>query len=350
MLRKLTLGFFALRLATLTLNAFAFPRLKAASSGPISASILVPARNEAHNLRQTLPPMLAQGALEVVVLDDGSHDETGKLARQLGARVITGQPLPAGWVGKVWACQQLGASARGEVLIFTDADVTWHPGALAAVLAELEGSGAGLLSVFPRQHNLTLGERFLTPQIDTTILTLFPAPFLNIPHYSAAAANGQVMAFRRETYERLGGHECVRGELLEDVEFSRRIKGAGERLSLALGGSLIGVRMYRSYPESVRGIAKSILPMHGGRRGLLLVNMVAQLAFYTLPLLRWQKGLVALALAETLGVRLLTGRTRSADLAEIALTPLIPLFYWPVLRRAWRKHTEWKGRRYEMNG
>lgn len=349
MLRKLTLGFFAVKLATLAVNAFTFPRLRAAPPSLVKASILVPARNEAHNLRQTLPSLLSQGALEVVVLDDGSSDGTAEVARQLGARVLQGQPLPAGWVGKVWACQQLGEAAKGEVLIFTDADVTWHAGALDALLAELQRGGAGLQSVFPRQHNHTLGERLLTPQVDTTILTLLPAPLLDIPDPSAAAANGQVMAFKRATYERLGGHRCVQGELLEDVLFSRRVKEAGEQLGLALGGDCISVRMYRSYPESVRGFAKSILPMHGGVRGLLLANIVAQTVFYTLPLLQRQKGLVALALAEALGVRLLTGRTRPSDLAEVALTPLVPLLYWPVLWRAWRKEAEWKGRCYKQN-
>ncbi|WP_291423364.1 glycosyltransferase [Deinococcus sp.] len=349
LINGLTLGFFAVKLGTLLVNAFTFPRLKAATdpARPSRASILIPARDEAHNLRETLPPLLAQGALEVIVLDDSSTDKTVEVARELGARVISGQPLAAGWVGKTWACQQLGQAAHGELLIFTDADVHWHPGALRAVVAELERTQAGLLSIFPRQDNRTLGERLLTPQVDTTILSLFPAPLLRLP-YAAAAANGQVMAFRRATYEKLGGHACVQAELLEDVTFARRVKGAGERLSLALGREFIGVRMYQSYPQSVRGLARSALPLHGGRRELLVVNTVLQAVFYTLPLLRRQRGLVALGLLESLAVRWLTGRNRTSELAEVGMTPLQPLFYVPVVWTAIRKRTRWKGREYEV--
>lgn len=352
LVRGLSLGIFAVKLATLAVNAVQFPRLRRTPQMRTQpqtprASLLIPARNEAHNLRSTLPLLLEQGALEVLVLDDGSTDGTGEVAHELGARVLDGTPLPAGWVGKPWACQQLAQAAAGEVLVFTDADVQWHTGALDALLAELERSGAGLLSVFPHQDNRTVGERLLTPAIDTVILTLFPAALLEVPQPSAATANGQVMAFRRDVYGRLGGHGRVRAEVLEDVLFARRVKEDGERLGLALGAEFISVRMYRSYAESVRGFAKSILPMHGGQRSLLLLNLSLGLALYTWPLLRGQRNLVALALVEALGVRLLTGRTRPADLAEVALAPLTPLFAVPVVRLALRGQVEWKGRRYQ---
>lgn len=335
------------KLAVLAVNALTFARLQPARRLPNNASLLVPARNEAHNLRRTLPPLLAQGALEVIVLDDGSEDGTAALARSLGATVISGEPLPEGWAGKPWACEQLAAAARGDPLIFTDADVTWHAGALDALLAELERSGAGLLSVFPRQDNRTLGERLLTPSIDDAILTLFPAPLLRLPHQSAAAANGQVMAFRRRTYRRTGGHVSVRGEVLEDVLLSRQVKAAGERLQLALGGDLISVRMYRSYGESVRGLAKSTLALHGSRAAVV-GRAALQWAVYTRPLLRGQWLPAALALTQALAVRLLTGRTRPADLAELLLFPLYPLLNLPVTALALRQQVEWKGRRYQL--
>ncbi|MFC6802257.1 glycosyltransferase [Deinococcus caeni] len=126
-------------------------------------SILIPARDEAHNLPRTLPGVLAQGAFEVLVLDDGSRDGTADVARRLGAPVLTGKPRPDDWNGKPWACQQLLRAASGEVLIFTDADVDWHAGALGGLLSELTRSGADLLSIQPRQANAGLGARLLTP-------------------------------------------------------------------------------------------------------------------------------------------------------------------------------------------
>ncbi|GAA5513498.1 4,4'-diaponeurosporenoate glycosyltransferase [Deinococcus carri] len=348
-------GFFAYKAATLLVNALTFPRLRPrpTPAGP-RVSLLVPARNEAHNLPHTLPGLLAQGAHEVLVLDDGSTDGTAEVARQYGARVISGQPLPAGWHGKPWACQQLAQAARGDVLVFTDADVTWHPGALGAVLHELERSGADLLSVYPRQHNVTLGERLLTPLVDDVLLTFLPAPLLRLPHPSAAAANGQLMTFRRKAYERVGGHALVRADLLEDVAFAQRLKGRGGRLALALGEDCLGVRMYRSYPESVAGFGKNAGAFHGRSRALLLLSAAWHLAAYTLPWLlpaRSLRGLPwlrAAGLLERLLVNLVSGRRAPADLAEGLLGPVTPLLTLPVYLRATRRRVSWKGREYEQ--
>ncbi|TDE86580.1 glycosyltransferase family 2 protein [Deinococcus sp. S9] len=345
--------FLGYKAATLLINALTLPRLRPRPTpAQPRVSLLLPARNEAHNLPHTLPGLLAQGAQEVLVLDDGSTDGTAEVARQLGARVLRGLPLPPGWHGKPWACQQLAWAARGDVLIFTDADVTWHPGALGAVLHELARSRADLLSVYPRQHNVTLGERLLTPLVDDVLLTLLPAPLLRLPHPSAAAANGQLMAFRREAYERVGGHTLVRAELLEDVAFARRLKARGGRLALARGGDSLGVRMYRSYPASVAGFGKNARAFHGRSRVLLLCSAAWHLAVYTLPWvlparLRGIAGLRAAALLERPLVNLLTGRRAATDLAEGLLGPVTPLLALPVYLRAMRGRVSWKGREYD---
>ncbi|GMA15857.1 glycosyltransferase [Deinococcus metallilatus] len=349
-------GFFAYKAAALLVNALTFPRLRPrpTPAGP-RVSLLVPARDEAHNLPHTLPGLLAQRAHEVLVLDDGSSDGTAQVARALGAGVIPGQPLPGDWHGKPWACQQLAWMAKGDVLIFTDADVFWHPGALGAVLHELARSRADLLSVYPRQHNVTPGERLLTPLVDAVLLTLLPAPLLRLPHASAAAANGQLMAFRREAYERVGGHALVRAELLEDVTFAARLKARGGRLALALGGPCVGVRMYRSYPGSVAGFGKNAAAFHGRSRALLVASAAWHLAAYTLPWLlparlsgvTWLR---AAGLLERTAVNLVTGRRTPADLAEGLLGPVTPLLALPVYLRALRPRVSWKGRDYAQAG
>ncbi|WP_409013256.1 glycosyltransferase, partial [Deinococcus sp.] len=145
-----SLGFLLYKLVTLAVNALAFRVLRPCPpmSAPVltapSVSILVPARDEAANLPHTLPRLLAQtnasqGLLEVLVLNDQSGDDTARIAADLmagvsGARLLSGQPRPPGWHGKPWACMQLAQAARGEVLIFTDADVCWEPGTLASLL------------------------------------------------------------------------------------------------------------------------------------------------------------------------------------------------------------------------
>lgn len=354
---RLAVGaFFAVKGATLLVNALTFPRLRPRPTPPGGprVSLLVPARNEAHNLPHTLPGLVAQGAHEVLVLDDHSEDGTARIAHDLGARVIPGQSLPPGWHGKPWACQQLAAAATGDVLIFTDADVLWHPGALGAVLHALERSGADLLSVYPRQRNVTPGERLLTPLVDAVLLTFLPEPLLRFPHPSAAAANGQLMAFPRRSYERVGGHALVRAELLEDVALGSRVKAWGGRLALALGGECLGVRMYRGYAESVEGFGKSAGSVHRGSRALMAASLGWHLAAYTLPWLlpaRRRPGLAALraaGLLERTLVNLLTGRRAPADLAEGLLGPVTPLLALPVYLRAMRRRVSWKGREYDQ--
>ncbi|SMB95902.1 glycosyltransferase [Deinococcus hopiensis] len=355
-LSALLTAFFGYKAASLLVNAFAFPRLEAqpTPAGAARVSLLVPARNESHNLPHLLPGLLAQGAGEVIVLDDASTDGTAQVARALGARVRAGRPLPPGWHGKPWACQQLAEAARGEVLIFTDADVRWHPGALGAVLRELERSGADLLSVYPRQQNVRPGERLLTPLVDAVLLTLLPAPLLRLPQRSASAANGQLMAFHRAAYEWVGGHSLVREALLEDVAFAQGLKARGGRLALALGGDVVGVRMYRSYTDSVEGFGKNAFSVHGRSHMLMAASFSWHLAAYTLPWLLPARGRPgvwvwrAATVLERSLVNLLTGRRTATDLAEGLLGPVTPLLTLPVYLRAMRRRVTWKGRAYEQ--
>ncbi|PNY82978.1 family 2 glycosyl transferase [Deinococcus koreensis] len=346
-------GWLATKAAVLLVNAVTFPRL---TPLPLPTprprvSLLVPARDEATNLAVTLPALLAQGADEVIVLDDGSSDDTAQVARRLGARVVSGSPRPDGWYGKPWACQQLFLAATGDVLIFTDADVTWHAGALGAVLHELSRTGADLLSVQPRQANQTLGERLLTPLVDSAVLSYFPYPLIGLPQPAASMANGQVMALRRAALDPVGGFTAVRQEVLDDTCFARHLKACGGRLAVALGQDAIGVRMYRSYPASVTGFSKNVLPLHLRSRPLLVLSALAHLAVYTLPWLLRVPGWRALRVASLLErplVNLITGRRRGRDLAEGLLGPVTPLLAWPVYRRALRGRVSWKGREYRQ--
>lgn len=355
--QALLLGWLATKAAVLAVNAVTFPRLRPAPTprGGPRVSILIPARDEAHNLPRTLPGVLAQGAFEVLVLDDGSRDGTADVARRLGARVLTGEPRPDGWNGKPWACQQLLRAARGEVLVFTDADVDWHAGALGGLLSELTRSGADLLSIQPRQANAGLGARLLTPLVDAAVLSYFPFPLTRLRHPMTSIANGQVMAFRRAALSRVGGYAPVRAEVLEDTRLAQHLGAQGFLVSTALGRACIGVRMYRTYPESVEGFGKNVLPLHFHSRPLLLLAAAGHLGAYTLPwLLRpWLRGpgwtaLRVAGLLERTLVSVVAGRRAPADLAEGLLGPLTPLLALPVYRRALRRTVTWKGREYRQ--
>ncbi len=343
-----------LKLLVLLLNLWRFPVLqpaKAASSPP-TASLLVPARNEAHNLMETLPGFLLQGVQEILILDDQSSDATAAVVEQFSrrdarVRLISGLPKPEGWMGKPWACHQLAQAAQGEVLLFTDADVRWAQRGVQAVLAQMEQENAGLVSIYPRQITLSLPERILLPLIDDVLLCYLPHPLISTPFPSATAANGQVMAFTRQAYRASGGHAAVRGEVLEDVRLAQKTKAVGQRMTVALGGALVAVRMYRSFEEIVEGLGKNLIEFHGRNRAALILSYLGHLLAYTLcwllPLSNPIWLLVGgMGLLERLLLNLKTGR----DGWEVVLVPLAPLFATPIYWRSGQKKYTWKGREY----
>ncbi|MFN3763638.1 MAG: glycosyltransferase, partial [Anaerolineae bacterium] len=203
-------------------------------------SVLVPARNEARNIRRCLESLLAQDypLMEVLVLDDGSTDETPEIVAEMARRdprlrLIPGQPLPAGWMGKNFACHQLSQEARGEWLLFTDADTVHHPQTLSWALTAARENRADLVTLVPRAVTHTFGEQLLLPIIPFGVLGCFPLALgarLGIPALSMAI--GTFLLFRREAYERIGGHAAVRGEIAEDVVLARRVRRHGGRVVL----------------------------------------------------------------------------------------------------------------------
>ena len=346
-------AFHAVKLAGLAVNLVAFPTLRPGSSPPAGrVSLLVPARDEAGRLSQTLPGLLAQPADEILVLDDGSTDATAGLVSWLAdrdprLRLLTGTPPPAGWVGKNWACQQLADAASGDVLVFCDADVFLAPGALAAVLAAMREQRAEAFSVFPRQRTGTLGERLAVPLIDEVLLSFLPHPLLRLPFPAAAIANGQLFAFRSDTYRRLGGHAAVADRIVEDLALARRVRRAGHRLGLALGGSLVQARMYRGYGEALRGFAKSLRGAHYDSRALLVANLAWHLVATTAPWFLLDRGRAwrlsaAAGILERLLVNAKTGRGAPA---EAALVPFTAPAVAPAALLSLGT-VEWKGRRY----
>jgi cellulose synthase/poly-beta-1,6-N-acetylglucosamine synthase-like glycosyltransferase len=274
----LCIALLAAMLAVALYNLLAAPRLERA--GPPSSlptvSLLVPARDEAENLRRTLPQLLGLDypRLEILLLDDRSRDGTAEVARSLalagGAplRVIRGTEPPPGWVGKNWACHQLAAAARGEVLVFCDADVDAQPAALRATVATMRAHRAAALTALPRQKLDGWAQAAVVPVVaQLPVLAMLPlrlVPLVRSP--SLSMANGQWLAFTRAAYDASGGHAAVRGEVLEDVALGRRIKASGQRLVVCVASTLLAVRMYAGAREMREGFRKNLYPLLGGRR------------------------------------------------------------------------------------
>lgn len=270
----------------LVTNILLFPRLSISSLhlDPPRVSVLIPARDEASVISLTLQRLNTQDYpdFEIIVLDDNSTDGTGERARAAGERVqvVTGEPLPSGWVGKNWACHQLADRASGDILLFTDADVIWREGSLKSLIAELQRTQADLLTIWPTQITHTWPERLTVPLISMVVLGYLPVWSVHfIPLSLFAAANGQCMVWRRDAYIRAGGHEAVRGTILEDVTLARRAKSLGVRLRMADGNSLVACRMYSDWPSVRRGFAKNIMAGFGGVVPLLASTLFHWLLF-----------------------------------------------------------------------
>jgi hypothetical protein len=299
-------------------------------------SVLLPVRDEAVRVEACVRSLLAQGAAEVLVLDDGSTDATAELAQLAGATVLTGRPLPAGWLGKPFACQQLADAAdpRSTVLVFVDADVVLAPGAVAAAVAEL--GQVDLVSPYPRQQAPGTS-RLVQPLQQWSWLTFLP---LRWAERSASpwltAATGQFLVVRRATYDRAGGHAGVRDQVVEDLALLRNVKRAGGRGGVVDGTALATCLMYDDWQELRDGYGKSLHELPIG-------VPVAMALLYLAPLLgRHRKGAYA---AMVTGRAIAAARTGTPVVDALAHPLSVALAIGLWCRSRWsREEISWKGR------
>ncbi|HTS88185.1 MAG TPA: glycosyltransferase family 2 protein [Gemmatimonadales bacterium] len=282
-----------LRLARRSPRLTAFP---AASRGLVS--VIVPARNEASTIDTVIRSILATTypAIELIVVDDRSTDATRTLAEQAvgadpRARVLAGEPLPDGWYGKPWALEQGYRAARGDFLLFTDADTRHTPELIGRAVGAIEATAADLLTIAPRQRCVTLWERLIMPQVIYLLALRFHPRLVNrARHRSEVIAIGQFILVRRPAYEAIGGHEVVRAEIAEDLALAQEFWSAGYRLRVLFGDELIETRMYTGLRHLIEGWSKNIylgsrrsFPDEPVQRALVPLLLGGALAFWLVP-------------------------------------------------------------------
>lgn len=274
-------------------------------------SVVIPARDEATRIAGVLEPLAgAPGVVEVLVVDDCSTDATADVARAHGASVVEGGDLPTGWVGKPWALQQGLVAAKGEIVVFLDADVRPDP-ELPRAVAQLIAEGADLASAQLRFDCPDPAQRVLHPALLTTLVyRVGPLDTVARIPASVIAINGQCFAARRDALIRAGGFGVIAGIPTDDVALARALKAAGWRIAVADGGRLGTTRMYESAGEALREWAGRSLALPGAAsRPRQLLDLGVIWAVQGLPGLQLWRALA------TLGV------TRSPRRAASVLRP-----------------------------
>jgi glycosyltransferase involved in cell wall biosynthesis len=247
-------------------------------------SAIIPARNEEASIARAVESMAAQAEVgEVIVVNDQSTDRTGAILADLAARIPklkvlgTGN-LPDGWVGKNYAVSIGAAGARGDWLLFTDADTYHYPGSTRRAVADAVDHDAALVSYSPEQEMETFWERALIPYVYCRLAARYSFARVNDPDQPDAAANGQFLMILRDVYWSVGGHASVAGEVMEDVALARRVKQARYRIYFTAPIGVVRTRMYRTFHAMWEGWTKNLYPLMGGRPSVIVKETTSRLA------------------------------------------------------------------------
>jgi glycosyltransferase involved in cell wall biosynthesis len=226
--------------------------------------VIVPARNEQDCLASCLESLVSQTgvSLEIIVVNDHSEDRTLEIAQSFSqVQVVEAGPLPQGWSGKNNALTAGVQKARGNWLLFTDADTVHLPGSLARSLTEAIQRRADLLSYSPEQEVWGFSEKAIMPVIFAELASTYQPSRVSDPKSRVAAANGQYILVSRKMYDLVGGHAAIGTALLEDVALARAVKQAGGRIFFRYGGDAVRTRMYRSFAQLRDGWTKNLVQL-----------------------------------------------------------------------------------------
>ncbi|MBB5350632.1 4,4'-diaponeurosporenoate glycosyltransferase [Haloferula luteola] len=327
---------------------------------PPTVSVIIPARNEARNLPILLDSLHRQWLrpLEILVIDDQSEDETYEVARRMGARVISSKPLPAGWLGKPWACQQGADLASGQLLLFVDADVHLQPDAVARLVTAI-GDGRAVVSVCPWHRTERLDEQasvFFNLLMVGGIGASGPAGFAA----KKIGLFGQVLMISYDHYQRVGGHGVVRRKVLENFHLSRELEAMGVERHSYVGAGSITMRMF---PEGFGQLCRSWLKGFSSGAALTPAWAMAAISLWITGLMMVLGAVVmgameaspqALLLPGAYGVAALTLYQRMAWVGRFSpwnavFYPIALLFYQglfliSLVREKLGHKTRWKGR------
>lgn len=340
------------------------PRLRAGDAPPRTplVSVIIPARDEERVIERTVRAFLAQTyePLEVIVVNDRSTDGTGAILHAIDdARlvVIDGVEPPAGWLGKPWALHEGSQRARGELLLFVDADVIYAPAAVRAAVARMEQSDARVVALLPHFEMRGFWENAAMPMLGLTVFTFLPLWLANRSRIgSLALGGGPGNLVARADYDAVGGHESLRDSVIDDIALARLVRRRLQHRTEAVrADDLISLRMYHGLREVVNGFTKNFFFALGRSYIAGVLSLVAGFVFHILPYILALMGnpyAIATVVLITMTRLILFASLRYSLASAIFLHPVM-LAVWGVitLRSMWytgvRRELLWRGRTYD---
>jgi chlorobactene glucosyltransferase len=328
-------------------------------------SVIVPARDEERAIERTVRALLAQTypALEVIVVNDRSTDETESLLNRVAAEdarlgVIHGEDPPEGWLGKPWALQQGQLRARGELLLFVDADVIYEPDAIAAAVTAMDDRDVAMLSLMPHIAMRGFWEHVVMPNLGVFAFTFLPLWIGNrtrIPWLAVGGGPGNLVL--REPYRAVGGHEALKDAVVDDVALARLFRRSGHRTEIVIANELVSVRMYHGLSEIVAGFTKNAFAVFDRSYVAGVFFLASAVVFHLLPyvLALWGHPL-AIASVVLITLRrlvLFVSLRYRIDNALFGHPLMIGTWCFILLRSMWltgiRRQLHWRGRMYDAS-
>jgi glycosyltransferase involved in cell wall biosynthesis len=342
----------------------------------LELSVIIPARNEELSLPACLSSLMSQSepgfALgqqwELIIVNDDSTDKTRAIAAEAAAThpgiiLLDAPPLDlspnGGFTGKNQACWIASQQARGQHLLFTDADTIHETNDLSRSLREAEKHKAALLSYSPRQRLIGFWQHAVMPLIFSELASVYPPKQVSDPTSTLAAANGQFLLIERDAYFSVGGHKAVGKNVLEDVALAENIKRSKRQIRFRYAPEALSTQMYRTTPEMIEGWTKNLALLLPKPIALVLWRILDIVLFFGLPalalgiywLVPWQRSVILLLWVRTVW-RFYSRVSRSNFPAfNIAISILgVPLFVYllihSVTQHRIKKIVSWKGRSY----
>ena len=353
-----TFVFIILRFVVTVFNFISDPKLRRVNKPYTDlVSILIPARNEEKNILNLLTSILNQDYrdYEVVILDDDSSDSTYELCAEFaskcsGFRVIKGKELTGQWLGKNYACYQLAQQARGNFLLFLDADDHVYDGLINSAVHRMYFRNLALLSLFADQQMETFAEKVTVPLMHYVLLNLLPLKLIYLSRNSiVAAASGQFMLFDAEIYRQNQWHSLTKDKIVEDAEIMKRLKAAGFNSESLLANGMISCRMYKNYNQAINGFGKNFLAAFNYNIFSFLVFLLLFIGGPMIVIITLNLNLITMMLGLILLPRIMISLLAGQNAARNVLLHPVQMFNMLVIaflaiQRYLTKTTTWKGR------